>query len=125
MPKFHDKTMPGESDDYRTARDKLLEAEIDLRRRVETVAALRRELPLGGALKEDYVFDERDANGGTKQTRLSDLFEAVTPGTAGILLLDVRLPDINGLEVQERLVEMRVPLSTIIITGHGDVPMAV
>ena len=51
--------------------------------------------------------------------------DAVTPDTAGILLLDVRLPDINGLEVQERLVEMGVPLSIIIITGHGDVPMAV
>jgi two-component system response regulator FixJ len=45
--------------------------------------------------------------------------------TAGILLLDVRLPDINGLEVQSRLVEMGSKLSVIIITGHGDVPMAV
>ena len=51
--------------------------------------------------------------------------EEVAADTAGILLLDVRLPDINGLEVQERLVEMGSPLSIIIITGHGDVPMAV
>lgn len=50
---------------------------------------------------------------------------AVTAETGGVLLLDVRLPDINGLEVQARLVEIGSPLSIIIITGHGDVPMAV
>ncbi len=74
MPKFHDKTMPGESAAYRDARDSLLDAELNLRRQIEKVAALRRELPLGGAVKEDYVFDERDASGGVKQTRLSELF---------------------------------------------------
>ena len=63
MPKFHDKTMPGESAAYRDARDSLLDAELNLRRQIEKVAALRRELPLGGAVKEDYVFDERDAVG--------------------------------------------------------------
>jgi two-component system response regulator FixJ len=45
--------------------------------------------------------------------------------TIGVLLLDVRLPDINGLDVQAQLVEMGSKLSIIIITGHGDVPMAV
>ena len=79
MPKFHDKTMPGESDSYRDARDRLLDAELELRRQVETVAALRRELPLGGALKEDYVFDARDPSGGVKQTKLSELFEDGKP----------------------------------------------
>ena len=49
----------------------------------------------------------------------------IAADTAGILLLDVRLPGINGLEVQSRLVEMGSNLSVIIITGHGDVPMAV
>jgi two-component system response regulator FixJ len=49
----------------------------------------------------------------------------ITANTAGVLLLDVRLPDINGLEVQSRLVEMGSKLTVIIITGHGDVPMAV
>lgn len=74
MPKLHDKTMPGESDTYRTARDTLLEAELELRRQVAAVAALRRELPLGGALKEDYLFVETDAGGAVRQTRLSELF---------------------------------------------------
>ncbi len=49
----------------------------------------------------------------------------VTAETTGVLMLDVRLPDINGLEVQSRLVEMGSKLAIIIITGHGDVPMAV
>jgi predicted dithiol-disulfide oxidoreductase (DUF899 family) len=49
---------PGESADYRAARDELLAAEIDLRRQVEQVAELRRRLPLGGEAPEDYAFEE-------------------------------------------------------------------
>ena len=75
MSKFHDKTMPNENADYRAARDRLLEAELELRRQVETVAALRRTLPTGGAPKEDFVFDEMDDAGAVKHTRLSELFE--------------------------------------------------
>jgi predicted dithiol-disulfide oxidoreductase (DUF899 family) len=60
---------PNESAEYRAARDRLLEAEIDLRRRGEAVAALRRELPPGGIVAEDYVFDGPDGD-----VRLSELF---------------------------------------------------
>ena len=42
-------TFPGESAEYRAARDRLLEQEIELRRAMEAVAAARRELPPGGA----------------------------------------------------------------------------
>src|SRR5215475_8685570 len=48
---------PNESAEYRRARDELLQAEIDLRRREEAVAAQRRDLPLGGAVTGDYVFE--------------------------------------------------------------------
>jgi predicted dithiol-disulfide oxidoreductase (DUF899 family) len=41
---------PGESPEYRTARDRLLEAEAELRRQTEAVAALRRALPSGGVV---------------------------------------------------------------------------
>ena len=79
MGKLHDKRFPDESDAYRKARDRLLAKEMDLRRRLETVAALRRRLPRGGKLKEDYVFmegsrDLRDVDT-VQQTRFSKLFE--------------------------------------------------
>jgi hypothetical protein len=46
-------TFPGESPQYRAARDRLLEREIELRRATEAVAAARRELPAGGVLPEE------------------------------------------------------------------------
>jgi predicted dithiol-disulfide oxidoreductase (DUF899 family) len=69
MGQFHDNRFPGESENYRAARDELLAAEMDLRKQVEAVAAMRRALPLGGALEQDYVFEED-----TGETKLSDLF---------------------------------------------------
>jgi len=61
---------PGESAGYRAARDELLAAERNLRQQIERVAELRRKLPLGGAVAEDYVFE--DGAGGL--VKLSDLF---------------------------------------------------
>ena len=49
-------SFPRESAQYRAARDRLLNQEIELRRAMEEVAAARRELPPGGAVPEDYVF---------------------------------------------------------------------
>src|SRR2546428_11505371 len=60
---LHPIRFPGESEAYRAARDRLLESEIELRRRLEAVAARRRELPVGGRVEEDYVFDEANAGG--------------------------------------------------------------
>jgi predicted dithiol-disulfide oxidoreductase (DUF899 family) len=75
----HSFRFPGETDSYRRARNQLLQAEIDLRRRVEEVAALRRQLPLGGEIREDYVFEEGSADLNDAQTvrqvRLSQLFQ--------------------------------------------------
>ncbi len=44
---------------------------------------------------------------------------------AGCLLLDIRMPGMSGLDLQERLSGHGIELPVIIITGHGDVPMAV
>jgi FixJ family two-component response regulator len=41
------------------------------------------------------------------------------------LVLDVGLPDLNGLELQKRIADQRVALPIIFITGHGDIPMTV
>lgn len=51
-------SFPGESASYRQARNELLQAEIKLRRDLEAVAALRRNLPLGGEVPQDYTFEE-------------------------------------------------------------------
>lgn len=44
---------------------------------------------------------------------------------AGCLVLDIRMPGLGGLELQEKLLELGSSLPIIFITGHGDVPMAV
>ncbi len=67
-------TFPNESSEYRKARNELLEAEAALRAQLEEVAALRRKLPVGGAVKEDYVFDEVGVGGAITQVKLSQLF---------------------------------------------------
>ncbi len=47
------------------------------------------------------------------------------PGRSGCLLLDVRMPGMSGLELQEYLRRKEIDIPVIIITGHGDVPMSV
>jgi predicted dithiol-disulfide oxidoreductase (DUF899 family) len=65
---------PNESDDYRVRRDELLELEKDLRARVEAVARKRRELPLGGRLKEGYRFARAGADGIVHEVAFEELF---------------------------------------------------
>lgn len=44
---------------------------------------------------------------------------------SGCVLTDVRMPDLDGLELQRRLMELGVQMPVIVMTGHGDVPIAV
>jgi predicted dithiol-disulfide oxidoreductase (DUF899 family) len=67
---------PGESAEYRTARDRLLEREIELRRAMEAVAVARRALPPGGTVSEDYVFEAAAADGKVSRVRLSGALRA-------------------------------------------------
>lgn len=62
---------PGESAEYRAARDRLLEQEIELRRAMEAVAAARRFLPPGGIVPEDYLFQTQRPGGEPTEVRLS------------------------------------------------------
>jgi predicted dithiol-disulfide oxidoreductase (DUF899 family) len=80
---------PGESAEYRAARDRLLEQEIELRRATEAVAAERRELPPGGAVPEDYVFRGLGADGAPTDVRLSELF---APGRDSLAIYSMMFP---------------------------------
>lgn len=53
------------------------------------------------------------------------LLERLSPEDAGCLVLDVRLPGMDGLELQRELAERRIELPILFVSGHGDIPMAV
>jgi predicted dithiol-disulfide oxidoreductase (DUF899 family) len=80
---------PGESAQYRAARDRLLDDEIELRRAMERVAEARRRLPSGGVVPEDYVFQSADADGGSARVRLSELF---APGKDSLITYSFMFP---------------------------------
>jgi two-component system, LuxR family, response regulator FixJ len=58
-------------------------------------------------------------------SRPSDFLSRFKPETHGCLVLDIRMPEMSGLEVQQQLNRMGSTVPIIFITGHGDVPMAV
>jgi predicted dithiol-disulfide oxidoreductase (DUF899 family) len=65
---------PNESPEYRQARNALLDAEIALRRQTEAVAEMRRALPPGGEVPEDFVFERIGAHQRPEKVKLSELF---------------------------------------------------
>jgi predicted dithiol-disulfide oxidoreductase (DUF899 family) len=67
-------SFPGESPEYRTARDRLLQQEVELRSATEAVAAARRALPPGGIVPHDYVFQQVGKSGTSRDVKLSELF---------------------------------------------------
>jgi predicted dithiol-disulfide oxidoreductase (DUF899 family) len=82
-------SFPGESAEYRAARDRLLEQEADLRRATEAVAAARRDLPPGGDVPEDYVFQGREEDGTPTDLPLSKLF---APGKDSLVIYSFMFP---------------------------------
>jgi predicted dithiol-disulfide oxidoreductase (DUF899 family) len=84
---------PNESPEYREARDRLLDREIELRRAMEAVAAARRALPPGGAVPVDYVFEGAGAGGNPSEVRLSDLF---APGKDSLVIYSFMFPRTYG-----------------------------
>ena len=81
---------PGESEEYRRERNQLLEAESELRRQIETVAAQRRALPPGGVVPDDYRFE--DVSDG-REVRFSELFEA---GKGTLVIYSFMFPRYSG-----------------------------
>ena len=52
-----------------------------------------------------------------------DFLDSFDPERAGCVVLDVRMPEMSGLELQQKLAERDCPLPIIMLTGHADVPM--
>lgn len=106
----HEIRFPGESPNYRQARDALLEAELELRRKLEEVAALRRQLPLGGEIPGDYEFSAGEPE---RAVRLSELF---APGKDSLILYSYMF----GPQM-----EAPCPLCTSMLDGlDGQIPHA-
>ena len=84
-----DITFPGESTEYREARNRLLEEEIALRRAMEAVAVSRRNLPPGGLIAEDYLFDGLGPNDTPTKIKLSELF---APGRDSLVIYNFMFP---------------------------------
>ena len=85
-----------------------------------------------------YVVDDDDGMRAALDTLLStvgyktavfsrprEFLARFVPDAQGCLVLDIRMPEMSGLEVQQHLNRMGSMLPVIFITGHGDVPMAV
>jgi len=82
-------SFPGESAQYRASRDRLLDQEAELRRATEAVAAARRNLPPGGVVQQDYVFQGAGPDGSQIDVRLSELF---APGKDTLVIYNMMFP---------------------------------
>lgn len=110
---------PNESLEYRDARDYLLQQEVALRREMEEVARIRRRLPLGGKIPEDYVFEEISESGETRKVRMSELFQ---PGLDSLMIYSYMFgpekkepchmctPLLQSLNGAARHINQRIPL---------------
>ena len=58
-------------------------------------------------------------------TSADEFLEKHSGNNNGCLVLDIRMPGLSGLELQQKLIEMGSSLPIIFISGHGDIPMAV
>jgi predicted dithiol-disulfide oxidoreductase (DUF899 family) len=82
-------SFPGETAPYREARNRLLDQEAELRRVTEAVAAARRNLPPGGVVPQDYVFQTAGADERPVDVRLSELF---APGKDALVIYNMMFP---------------------------------
>src|SRR5262245_27201599 len=82
-------TFPNESQEYRNARNQLLDREVALKREMEAMASEIRALPRGAPVPKGYEFDQIDAQGTSAKVRLSQLFR---PGTQSLVLYHYMFP---------------------------------
>jgi two-component system response regulator FixJ len=78
------------------------------------------------AVRDSLSFLLRAAGFEAKTYESATLFlEAVKAGVAGCVITDVRMPDMSGLDLLRHLQRLAVRLPVIVVTGHGDVQLAV
>ena len=78
------------------------------------------------ALRESLAFLLRSALFEVRAFASATAFLDALPDTAGsCVITDVRMPGVSGMDLLRRLKEMKVTVPVIVITGHGDVPLAV
>lgn len=61
----------------------------------------------------------------TSYADAQSFLEELDPARVNCLVLDIRMPGMSGLELQEKLLAMQADIPIVFITGHGDIPMAV
>jgi two-component system, LuxR family, response regulator FixJ len=78
------------------------------------------------AVRESLEFLLRTAGITAKTYESASAFLAALPASgSGCVITDVRMPGMTGIDLLRRLGEMRIDMPVIVITGHGDVPLAV
>lgn len=83
---------------------------------VDDDVSVRRALSL---LLKSYGFDVQTF------ARSGDFLACSHPKVPSCLVLDIRLPDINGLALQDAMAVRKLTIPIVFITGHGDIPMSV
>jgi len=78
------------------------------------------------ALRESLAFLLRAAQLEVRSFESAKTFlDALPDASLGCVITDIRMPDMNGIDLLRRLKELKVGIPVIVITGHGDVPLAV
>ena len=78
------------------------------------------------ALRDSVVFLLRTAQIEAQTFASAPAFlESLPDATLSCVITDIRMPEMSGLDLLRRLREMKIEVPVIVITGHGDVPLAV
>ena len=78
------------------------------------------------ALRESLAFLLRAAQLEVRSFDSAKAFlDALPDASVGCVITDIRMPDMSGIDLLRRLKELKVAIPVIVITGHGDVPLAV
>ncbi|MEZ6129550.1 MAG: response regulator [Planctomycetaceae bacterium] len=92
------------------------------KRRPFTVFLVEDDQAIRASMKEALEEEKLSVNDYMTAMEFYRDYREVVPG---VLILDIRLPGMSGIELQEKLAEEDFPLPVIMISGHADVPMAV